>query len=87
MYAQVLQRYKTGLGFGPISLHVAQHTYNFLNPLMEEGFRNAVRWINARLTPDQEAKRRQSYIDYLVEIQVPGQAWEHSSRYERHFHL
>ena len=87
MYAQVLQRYKTGLGFGPISLHVAQHTYNFLNPLMEEGFRNAVRWINARLTPDQEAKRRQSYIDYLVEIQWPGQAWEHSSRYERHFHL
>ena len=54
---------------------------------MEEGFRNAVRWINARLTPDQEAKRGQAYIDYLVGIQWPGQAWEHSSRYEHHFHL
>lgn len=92
MYAQVLHRYKTGLSFWPIfdrSIHLyfAQQTYNFLNPLMEEGFRNAVRWINARLTPDQEAKRRKAYIDYLVGIQWPGQAWEHSSRYEHHFHL
>lgn len=88
LYASVSDQYKSGAVFGrKVNLRANQRHYEFLRPLMENGFKNAIQWINAHITSDQEAKRKRAYLDYLVRVQAPIQAWERSSHYEHCFHL
>lgn len=88
LYASVSDRYKSGFAFiREVNLHITQKHYEFLNPLMKEGFKNAFKWINTHITSDQEAKRKQAYLDFLVRIQFPGNEREHSSLYESRFYL
>lgn len=88
LYAAVIDGYKRGFPYWrDVKLRMTQSRFEFLYPLMEERFKNAIKWINTHITPEQEAKRKQAYLDYLVRIQAPTQAWERSSRYEHRFYL